>query len=264
MAIPRLIDSHCHIDGPEFDMDRDEVVDRACSAGVETMLNVGTGDPLSGNLERAVELSYKYPNILSAVGVHPHDASQYSPEVEKRLINLIEPNPPVVALGEIGLDFHYDHSPRDVQTDVFRRQLQVANELGVPVIIHSREADTETVRLLSEANLGPRPGIMHCFSGGSAMAGAAIELGFLVSFSGNVTFKNAADLRFVAAGIPLNRMLIETDSPYLSPVPFRGRRNEPARVSEVATCLAGLRNIPVEELAEITHRNFTDLFPDKI
>src|SRR5207253_6416143 len=256
-----FIDSHCHIDGLEYDADREEVIARALDAGVTTMLNVGTGDPNSGAFERAVELAEKHENIYAAIGVHPHDAKLFDDAAETRLTNLVKKSSKVIAWGEIGLDYHYDHSPRDVQREVFRRQLRIARSLNLPVVIHSREADEHTVAILREELTGfERGGMMHCFGGSLAMARSAIELGFHVSFAGNLTFKKAADLRAVAHQLPLDRLLIETDCPYLSPVPFRGRRNEPARVIETARCLAMLLGVELEQIARITSKNFVTLF----
>jgi len=255
-----FIDSHAHIDGPEFDADRPDVIKRAEDAGVSTILNVGTGDPHSGAFERAVQLSQSHPNILTALGVHPHDAKLYDDRAEERIRKLIGENKAVVAWGEIGLDFHYDNSPRDVQIEVFRRQLRSARELNLPVIIHTREAENETIEILSaECTGASRPGIMHCFSGSMDLALKAVDLGFYISFSGIVTFKKAEDLRQVARQVPLDRLLIETDCPYLAPIPFRGKRNEPAYVVEVARFLAGLRETSLEEMAQITSDNFRRL-----
>src|SRR6185369_9850471 len=212
----QFVDSHCHIDGPEYDTDRDDVLARAREAGVTTMLNVGTGDPHSGAFERAVELAEKYDEIYAAVGVHPHDAKLFDEAAEQRLINLCQGCPRVVAWGEIGLDYHYNHSPRDVQRTVFQRQLKLARELKLPVIIHSREADEDTVSILREEFSGyERAGVLHCFGGSLPMAHAAIELGFCVSFAGNLTFKKAEDLREIARQLPLDRLMVETDCPYL-------------------------------------------------
>jgi len=256
-----FIDSHCHIDGPEYDADRAEVIARARDAGVTMMLNVGTGDPHSGAFERAVELAEKHTNIYAAIGVHPHDAKLFDNAAERRIIDLIKQSKRVIAWGEIGLDYHYDHSPRDVQRDVFRRQLRLARPLELPVIIHSREADDDTIEILREELTDyERGGVMHCFGGTMAMAESAIELGFFISFAGNLTFKNAQDLRDVAGQLPFNRVLIETDCPYLTPVPFRGRRNEPARVVETARCLAGLHKKELDEIGRITTENFVNLF----
>ncbi|MBA3248020.1 MAG: TatD family hydrolase [Pyrinomonadaceae bacterium] len=255
-----FIDSHAHIDGPEYDADRDEVIARARKAGVRAILNIGTGDPHGGDLKRAVELTERYETVFAAVGVHPHDARLFDGRAEELLLALVR-RPRVIAWGEIGLDFHYDHSPREVQREVFRRQLRLAREAGLPVIIHSRAADDETIEILREEWSGAeRSGIMHCFGGGWPMAESALALGFMISFAGNVTFKKAEPLREVAKQIPLTRLLIETDCPYLTPVPFRGRRNEPARVVETARCLAELHGMDVAELGRITTENFTTFF----
>ena len=256
-----FIDSHCHIDGPEYDADREEVIARARDAGVNTMLNVGTGDPHSDALDRAVDLAGKQDGIYAAVGVHPHDAKLFDEAAERRLLDLVRQSTRVIAWGEIGLDYHYDHSPRDVQREVFRRQLRLARERNLPVVIHSREADDDTITILREELTGyRRGGVLHCFGGSLAMAQDAIELGFFISFAGNLTFKKAEDLRDVARQLPLDRLLIETDCPYLTPVPFRGRRNEPARVIETARCLAEIRGKEVEEIGRVTSENFVKLF----
>lgn len=256
-----FIDSHCHIDGPEYDADREEVIARARDAGVTTMLNVGTGDPHSDALDRAVDLAGKHDGIYAAVGVHPHDAKLFDEAAERRLLDLVRQSTRVIAWGEIGLDYHYDHSPRDVQREVFHRQLRLARERNLPVVIHSREADDDTITILREELTGyRRGGVLHCFGGSLAMAHDAIELGFFISFAGNLTFKKADDLRDVARQLPLNRLLIETDCPYLTPVPFRGRRNEPAHVIETARCLAEIRGKEVEEIGRVTSENFVKLF----
>jgi TatD DNase family protein len=256
-----FVDSHCHIDGPEYDLDRDDVIARARDAGVTTMLNVGTGDPHSGAFERAIALAEKHEEIYCAIGVHPHDAKLFDDAAEQRLINLAKQSSRLVAWGEIGLDYHYDHSPREVQRDVFRRQLRIARTLNLPVIIHSREADDDTIQILSEELSDyERAGVLHCFGGSLQMATQAIDLGFFVSFAGNLTFKKADDLRVIARQLPLDRVLIETDCPYLTPVPFRGKRNEPARVVETAKCLAELRNKSLDEIGQMTNKNFEILF----
>jgi TatD DNase family protein len=257
----QFIDSHCHIDGPEYDADRDDVIARAREAGVKTMLNVGTGDPHSGAFERAVALAGKHDEIYAAVGVHPHDAKLFDDAAEQRLVNLCRGSERVVAWGEIGLDYHYDHSPRDVQREVFGRQLKLARELNLPVIIHSREADEDTISILRQELSGYEPaGVLHCFGGSLQMALDAIDLGFYVSFAGNLTFKKAEDMRDIARQLPLDRLMVETDCPYLTPVPFRGKRNEPARVVETGGCLATLHGIEVSEIARITTENFSSLF----
>jgi TatD DNase family protein len=274
-----FVDSHCHIDGAEYDADRVDVISRARDAGVVTMLNVGTGDPHSGAFERAVELAQKHPDIYAAVGVHPHDAKLFTDRAEQRLLDLAKQSQRVIAWGEIGLDYHYDHSPRDVQREVFERQLRLARSLELPVVIHSRAADDDTIAILraemsggtgvspvnqaQDARASTRQnecGVLHCFGGSLEMARSAIELGFFISFAGNLTFKKAEDLRNVAQQLPLDRLLVETDCPYLTPVPFRGRRNEPARVVETARCLAELHGQELKEIGRITSENFGRLF----
>ena len=255
-----FIDSHAHIDGPEFDADREAVIDRAQAAGVSTILNVGTGDPHSGALERAVELSRQHASIYTAVGTHPHDARLYDDRAEEKIKSLIG-RERVIAWGEIGLDFHYDNSPRDVQVEVFKRQLRAARECDLPVIIHTREAESETIDILQSEYAGAeRRGIFHCFSGSIDLAQKAVDVGFMISFSGIVTFKKADELRAIAKQVPLERLLIETDCPYLTPVPHRGKRNQPAYVVEVARCLAGLHGIEIEAIAELTSENFRRFF----
>ncbi len=288
-----FVDSHCHIDGAEYDADREDVISRARDAGVGTMLNVGTGDPHSGAFERAVELAEEHKDIYAAVGVHPHDAKLFDDRAEERLVDLVKQSQRVIAWGEIGLDYHYDHSPRDVQREVFRKQLRLAGSLNLPVIIHSREADDDTIAILREemsggtggrgpqrgspagvldspvnhaqdaratTRLNERGGVLHCFGGSLEMAWSAIELGFFISFAGNLTFKKAEDLRGIARQLPIDRLLVETDCPYLTPVPFRGKRNEPARVVETARCLAELHCRELEEAGRVTRENFAKLF----
>lgn len=260
-----LIDSHCHIDGPEYDADRQEVIARARDAGVNLMLNVGTGDPHSGVFERAVALAEQHSEIYAAIGVHPHDAKLFDERAEQLLLDLVQQSKRVIAWGEIGLDYHYDHSPREVQQDVFRRQLRLARSRNLPVVIHSRAADDETIAILREEMSGyERAGVLHCFGGSLLMARAAIDLGFFISFAGNLTFKKAEDLREVARQLPLERLLVETDCPYLTPVPYRGKRNEPARVVETADFLASLLDTEPEEMGRITSENFARLFLDHL
>jgi TatD DNase family protein len=256
-----FVDSHAHIDGPEFDYDRENVIERALAAGIQTVLNVGTGDPHSDAFERAVQLGEVSQLIYTAVGTHPHDARLYDDSAESKTRRLIFDNRRVLAWGEIGLDFHYDNSPRDVQIEVFARQLRGAAELNVPVIIHTRDAEAETIEILkNEYSQAERRGVFHCFSGSLDLAKAALDLGFLVSFSGIVTFKKADALREVARYVPLESLLIETDCPFLAPEPYRGRRNEPAFLTEVARRLADERGLTVEEFARATTENFLRLF----
>ncbi len=256
-----LIDSHCHIDGEAFDEDRDEVVDRARAAGVGVILNIGTGDPHTDDFRRAVAVAEKYDNVYASVGVHPHDAKLYDDKAEAHLIELVRSSPKVIAWGEIGLDYYYDHSPRDVQVEVFRRQIRTARELDLPIIIHSRDADDETVEILKEeCSYDGFRGIMHCFGGTPEMAEALMKVGFLISFAGNVTFKKAENLRDSARVVPLDRLLIETDCPFLTPIPFRGKRNEPSFVVHTANFLADLYGVEIETIAEHTTRNFLNFF----
>ncbi len=256
-----FVDSHAHIDGPEFDADREEVIQRAHAAGVSAILNVGTGNPHSGAFERAIALGKSHQTVYTAIGTHPHDARFYNDEAEEKTRSLIQSGERVVAWGEIGLDFHYDNSPRDVQVDVLRRQLRAARALNLPVIIHTREAETETIEILkSDYDGADRRGVFHCFSGSEDLARRAIDLDFMISFSGIVTFKKAEELRNIARQVPLDHLLIETDCPYLTPVPHRGKRNEPAYVVEVARCLAGLHGLETEQLGHITAENFMRFF----
>jgi TatD DNase family protein len=257
-----FVDSHCHIDGAEFDADREEVIQRAEDAGVRLMLTIGTGEPLSGAFERAVRVAETHERIFAAIGVHPHDAKTFDAESEQRLIDLAKISPKVIAWGEIGLDFYYDHSPHEVQTEVFRRQIGIARKLDLPIIIHSRDADKETIEILNEecSDANFRGGIMHCFGGTPEMAEALMKIGFLISFAGNVTFKKAENLRDAARVVPLDKLLIETDCPYLAPVPLRGKRNEPAFVVETAKFLADFYGVELEELAQKTTDNFLRFF----
>lgn len=261
-----FVDSHAHIDGEEFDADRDEVIERARAAGVCAILNIGTGDPHGDSFERAVRLTKQYADVYAAIGVHPHDARLFDERAAERLRALIEENNRIIALGEIGLDYHYDNSPREVQREAFAQQLHIARDVKLPVVIHSREAEGDTIEILrTEYGDSVRGGVMHCFSGSLQMAEAALELGFMISFAGNVTFKKAEELREVARRVPLDRMLIETDCPYLAPVPFRGRRNEPAYVIETARYIANLRqDTDAAQIGEITANNFMRLFNVKI
>ncbi len=257
-----FIDSHCHIDGKEFDADRSEIIERARESGVKAMLVIGTGEPESGNFERAVNLAASENDIYAAIGVHPHDAKTFDDEAEARLVNLAKSSEKVIAWGEIGLDYYYDHSPRDVQTEVFKRQIRIARELDLPIIIHSRDANDETVEILREECAGEnfRGGIMHCFGGTPEMARDLMEIGFMISFAGNVTFKKAENLRDSAKVVPMERLLIETDCPYLAPIPMRGKRNEPSFVVHTAQFLADFYGVSIEELAGKTTNNFLNFF----
>jgi TatD DNase family protein len=250
-----LIDSHCHLDSPEFDADRDEVVARALDAGVEQMVAIGTG---SGppDLEAGIRLADRYPQFYATVGIHPHDADKASKADFERLAELLS-HPKVIALGEIGLDYHYDFSPRETQTSVFIQQMEIAAAAKKPIVIHTREAWDDTAALL-EQHWKPHGigGIMHCFSGGLVEARRALDLGFYLSFGGIVTFPKALDVQAAAKETPADRILVETDSPYLAPVPKRGKRNEPALVVHTARKLADLRGQSLEEVSHVTSENF--------
>lgn len=253
-----LTDSHCHLDDRQFDQDRERVIERALQAGVRRILAIGTGDG-PPDLEAAIRLAERYAPILASVGIHPHDAAKAAPADFDHLRALLR-HPRVVAVGEIGLDYHYDFSPRERQREVFLEQLRLAAEFGKPVIIHTREAWEDTMTMLEQhARPAGLKGIMHCFSGGSEEARRALDLGFFLSFAGIVTFPKAVRVREAARLAPLERLLIETDAPYLAPVPHRGKRNEPAWVVETARRLAELRGEPLERLAAETSRNFERL-----
>jgi TatD DNase family protein len=251
----RLVDSHCHLDDPKFDEDREQVIERARAAGVERMMAIGTGNG-PPDLEVAVRQADRYPFMYATIGVHPHDASKATPETFLRLRELA-PHPKVLAVGEIGLDYHYDFSPREVQRDVFARQLEIASDAGLPVVIHTREAWDDTLALLRENWHGG--GIMHCFTGDEQQARQALDLGFHLSFGGVLTFPKAETVRQAARITPDDRLLVETDCPYLAPVPHRGKRNEPAFVVASVKRLAEVRGRASEEVAELTTGNFEQL-----
>jgi len=254
----RLVDSHCHLDDEQFEADREAVIQRARDAGVEQMLAIGAGKG-PPDLEAGVRLAERYEFIWATVGVHPHDAAKAGEETFQRLEKLLG-HPKVVAVGEIGLDYHYDFSPRERQREVFARQLEVGAGAGLPVIIHTREAWEDTLELLQSiwkpTGLG---GVMHCFSGGPEEARRALDLGFHLSFSGTVTFPRAAAAQEAARMCPADRLLVETDCPYLAPVPKRGKRNEPAFVVYTAARVAELRGQTLEEVAQATTENFRKL-----
>jgi TatD DNase family protein len=250
-----LVDSHCHLDDKQFDPDREEAIARALAAGVERMMAIGTG---SGppDLEAGLRLARRHAFIYATVGVHPHDASKATPETFAAM-EALAADAKVLAIGEIGLDYHYDFSPREVQRDVFVEQLKLAGRTGKPIVIHTREAWDDTLALLRAHWSGN--GIMHCFSGGPAEAHQALDLGFYLSFGGVITFPKAEALREAARVTPEDRLLVETDAPYLAPVPRRGKRNEPAFIVETARRLGEVRGTPPERIAEVTTGNFERL-----
>jgi TatD DNase family protein len=247
-----LIDTHCHLDAEYFPEGPAETLARARSAGVTGFVCVGVGS--LEQAKAAVTIAEQYPDVWATVGVHPHDAKACDAELEAAL--LVEARAPrVVAVGEVGLDYHYDHSPRELQGEIFRRFIAAARALKKPLIVHTRSAPEETLTILREEGAGEIGGIIHCFSEDKAFAERALDLGFYLSFSGIVTFKKSLAIQEVAAWAPLDRILVETDSPYLAPIPVRGKRCEPAFVLHTARYVAGLRGIALEELSHATSRN---------
>ena len=255
-----LVDSHCHLDGPRFAQDLEAVIERALEAGVERMLAIGSGDG-PPDLEAAIRVASRHAPVWATVGVHPHDAGKASEATLAELEPLLR-HPKVLGLGEIGLDYHYDHAPREVQRAVFRDQLAVARAAGAPVIIHTREAWADTFAILDE-HWTPYglPGVMHCFSGGPAQAERCLGMGFYISIAGVATFPRSEELREAVRALPEDRLLVETDAPYLAPVPYRGKRNEPAFIVETARRVAAERGVSYEELCRTATRNFDRLFP---
>ncbi|TAD87719.1 MAG: TatD family deoxyribonuclease [Alphaproteobacteria bacterium] len=252
-----LIDSHCHLDFPDFAEDLDGVIERAGQAGVGLMITISTS---MAGFPRVRAIAERFPQVYCTVGVHPHEASEDWGLDAQRLVEAAS-HPKVIGIGETGLDFYYDQSPRDRQADSFRAHIQAARESGLPIIIHTRDAEPETIAMLeAEYRAGPFPGLIHCFTGSQALADAALGLGLSISASGIVTFKSAEALRQVIATVPLDRLLVETDSPYLAPIPKRGKRNEPAFVSHTAAVVAGLKGVSVADLAAATTANVHRLF----
>ncbi|MEO1190178.1 MAG: TatD family hydrolase [Pseudomonadota bacterium] len=253
-----LIDSHCHLDYLQREgEDLEAVVARAAEQSVAGMVTIST--KLS-EIETILGIAARFPNVWASVGVHPHEAEQEGQGTPDRLIALAE-DPKVVAVGETGLDYFYEHSPREQQRQSFRAHIAAARATGLPVIVHSRDADGETVDILAEEyDKGAFTGVIHCFSGGPALSQGALDLGFYISMAGIVTFKKAEALRETVRQVPLERLLVETDSPYLAPVPHRGKRNEPAFVSHTAAALAEVKGVSTEVLAQTTTDNFFRLF----
>jgi len=260
-----LVDSHAHLEMEQFSADREQVLARAREAGVETIVAIGSGTG-PGALDCGIQLAEQHEFIYATIGIHPHEA-KLANEVDFAELDRLAKRPKVIAWGEIGLDYFYDHSPRDVQQRVFAKQLEMARAAKLPVVIHCRPSDgsdnawEECLRQLQQkwapSGLG---GILHCFTGTWAIAKRALDMGFMISFAGNVTFPKAQQIRDAAKEVPLDRMLIETDSPFLAPVPYRGKRNEPAFVKEVARQLGELRRFTTEEMGQRTSRNFYNFF----
>ncbi len=252
-----LVDSHCHLDFPDFSAERDAVVARARAAGIGRMVTISTRVK---KLPQILAIAEQFPEVFCSVGTHPHNAHEELDIDDKALVALSK-HPKIVAIGEAGLDYHYDNSPRDAQAQSFRQHIAAARETGLPLVIHSRDCDADMAAILrEESGKGAFPAVLHCFTGGRDLAFAAIELGHYVSFTGILTFKRSEDLRAIAAALPADRILVETDAPYLAPLPFRGKRNEPAYVVETAKVLADVRGISADELARQTTENFFRLF----
>ena len=258
----RVIDSHCHLADATFAKDLDQVVARAKDAGVARVLAILEGGN-AAEAEQAARLEELWPETRFSIGVHPHQAHQFADDPQRAIAVVreqIAATPSTRAVGEIGLDYHYDFSPREVQREVFRAQLDLAVDLGLPVVIHTREATEDTFEILRDAGVGRVRGVFHCFTGDAAMARSAFDIDFYLSFAGIVTFPRADVIRAAAKMTPVERILAETDAPYLAPVPHRGKRNEPAFVAEVVAKLAGIREVPVADLAGQVSRNFDALF----
>ena len=265
-----FVDSHAHLDGKQFDADREQVISRARVAGVETIVAIGNGDG-PGTLDCGIQLAQKYDFMYATVGIHPHEARLATSDAFDELERLAK-QPKVIAWGEIGLDYFYDHSPREIQQQVFVKQMELARAAKLPIVIHCRPSDNsedawdDCLRLIAERwASGGIGGILHCFTGAWIHAKWALDMGFLISFAGNVTFPKAQQIRDAAKETPLDRMLIETDSPYLAPVPHRGQRNEPAFVRETACKIGELRGVSAEEIGGQTTQNFYRFFslPEK-
>ncbi|MEJ5376150.1 MAG: TatD family hydrolase [bacterium] len=251
-----LVDSHAHLDMPQFEEDLPEVLERARQAGVEAVVSCATSLKSS---KKALEIAQRFPGVFAAVGIHPHDAQECSEEALAMLSSMAS-HPRVVAIGEMGLDFYRNLCPQEVQIQAFRKQIRLARDLGKPLVVHDREAHGLVLRILQEERAQEVGGVLHCFSGDSSMAKRCLEMGMYLSIPGSVTFRNATLLRSVLSCIPLERMLLETDSPFLAPVPFRGKRNEPSYLRYTAERVARtLRKTP-EEVARCTRKNALELF----
>ena len=252
-----LVDSHCHLDFPSLRNDLEGVIERAAAVGIDTIVTICTRVE---QFPTILEIAERFENIYCSVGLHPHDAAKEQNLTTARLVELAA-HDKVVGIGETGLDYYYNKSPHDIQAQMFRRHIAASRELQMPLIVHSRAADDEMVNILQdEYSNGAFPGVLHCFSSGSKLANVALELGFYISFSGILTFKNAQEVRDIAAGVPLDRLLVETDAPYLAPVPHRGKDNEPAYVALTAAKLADMRGLNMAEITEQTTENFQRLF----
>jgi TatD DNase family protein len=253
-----MIDSHCHLQKKTYGDELSDVVERAVEAGVQTLVTIGSSDSLDV-CQEAIQLAELDDRIWATVGFHPHGADAAGPD-EVRAVERLSAHPRVVAVGEIGLDYHYDFSPRDRQQEVFRQFIGVAKRVGKPIVIHNRESDDDCIRILEEERAEDVGGVIHCFTSGWELAKVALDKGFFIGFTGIVSFKNANEVRDVLKKTPLDRIVIETDSPYLAPVPFRGRRNEPAYTAYVADAVATALELPVEEVRALTEANTRRLY----
>lgn len=252
-----LIDSHCHLNYKGLVEDQHGVLERARAAGIGTMLNIATRE---SEWDDVLGVAIREPDVWATVGIHPHEADEH-PHIDTAKLVERARHPRVVGIGETGLDYYYDHSDRDRQQNSFRSHIAAARETGLPLIVHTRDAEDDTLAIMrDEMEKGAYPGVIHCFTASGAFADAALELGFYISISGIVTFKSAKDLQVSAARLPLDRLLVETDSPFLAPVPHRGRPCEPAYVADTARFLASLRGESIEQLAAATSANFRTLF----
>jgi TatD DNase family protein len=253
-----LIDSHAHIQSSDYAAEIDAVVQRARDAGVEKIIVVGGAGELSSN-QTAIAVAESHPNLSATVGMHPHDAKDVGEEVLGQL-EALTVNAKVVAVGETGLDYYYSHSPHDIQRNIFARFIHMARKTKLPIVVHERDAHKDAAELLQREGAGEVRGVIHCFTGAYDAARTYLDLGFYLSFTGIITFKNAEALRDVVRKVPLDRMLVETDSPFLTPVPHRGKRNEPAYVRFVAETVAVVKATSLEEVAQVTGRNTRSLF----
>jgi TatD DNase family protein len=257
-----VVDSHCHLAGEEFAADLEAVVQRARDARLAHALVILAADD-DDEIDRSARVRDLWPDVRFSIGVHPHAAGTFAdtpPAAAGLVENRIQLEPRARAVGEIGLDYHYDFAPRDVQQQVFREQIRLARRMGLPIVIHTREAEDDTFAILAEESAGEAGGVFHCFTGDRAMARRALDIGFHLSLAGIVTFPRALELHEVAKLVPMDRLLIETDSPFLAPVPFRGKRNEPSYVTRVAEKIAELRGVDPTAVSEAARANFERLF----
>ena len=252
-----LVDSHCHLDFPDFASEIDAVLGRARAAGIGRIVTISTRVKKHAQV---LAIAENYPEVFCSIGTHPHNAVE-EPDIDAKMLVAAAQHPKIVAIGEAGLDYHYDNSPRAAQAASLRQHIAAARETKLPLVIHSRDCDADMAEILrEESGKGAFPAVLHCFTGGRDLAFTAIELGHYVSFTGILTFKRSDDLRAIADALPADRILVETDSPYLAPLPYRGKRNEPAYVVETAKVLSEVRGVTADEIARQTTENFFRLF----